>query len=199
MDALAGYGSDDSSVSEARPVPPAKTGLSGLVGDVSDDSEDGGHERECKASTNPEQPPPTKKLKVQSPPQSEQTSVKLLPPPILSTSESDPIIYWKINYLQQPVREGDLLLDEKVPTVEELKAKLQKLASNLSPGETCWADHLRAQHEFHNPHFFSSVVEHFGLKDSLGSFVDTRVVQDYDRQLFPVVVTDTTMNDQQVP
>lgn len=33
-----------------------------------------------------------------------------------------------------------------------------------------WIQQLQAQPEFHNPHFFEAVVEHFGI-DSLGTHV----------------------------
>jgi len=211
MDALAGYGSDDSTSSGGPPPVPrpiAKNNLSDLLGaTASDDSEEeshGGTGMDRRVTLTPQRTSPVKKkVKKESPQEASHTSVPLATP-ILSTEENDYTIYWKIDYLKLPVKGGTLSFDEPVPTVDEWNAKLQDLASTLSSttattttnnnntNETlCWADHLRAQHEFHNPHFFASVVEHFGVKDSLGSFVDASSsmnddVLDYERRLFPV-------------
>lgn len=45
--------------------------------------------------------------------------------------------------------------------------KLQLIAA--SSGTTGWAQQLKEQHDFNNPHFFESVVEHFGIADSMGT------------------------------
>jgi hypothetical protein len=191
MDALVGYGSDDSSASEDKPLKPPAGNLSGLLGDFSDDSEAGEDPKEPKSPTTLLHPShPSKELKVTSP--CGQSPMNL-PAPFLSTSDGDPIIYWNVDYLQHPVKGGTLSLGDEAPTAEDLMANLQRLASNQTSSKDCWADHLRAQHEFHNPHFFGSVVEHFGLKQALGSIIDSRTVQDYERQLFPT--TKATRSD----
>ena len=189
MDALAGYGSDDTSSSEAH-LPARTNNLFDLLGSAAaDDSEEeshGGTGMDTVPCT-PQSTPPAQTVQSESP-QALKTFVPL-PAPILSTGDNDSTIYWTIDYLKQPVKKGGTLLslDEPVPTEDEWNAKLQHLASNLSSNNNHWADHLRAQHEFHNPHFFASVVDHFGLKESLGSMVDSgHHVEAYERQLFPV-------------
>ncbi len=39
-----------------------------------------------------------------------------------------------------------------------------------------WVEHLQAQQEFHNPHFFESIVEQFQI-DSFGTHIMTSVQQ----------------------
>ena len=219
MDALAGYGSDeDSSSSDGPPI--RKNPLSDLLGTpaASDDSDEEQRHGGTEMTTIPKPTLPiVKKIKREQSPQ-EAASPTFVPraTPILATDEYDSTISWRLDYLNQPVvvvkGGGGTVssLDEPVPTVDEWNTKLHHLASTLSSTPTtnndnnnddkikketflCWADHLRAQHEFHNPHFFASVVEHFGVKDSLGSVVDdssssslNNVIMDYERQLFPV-------------
>ena len=234
MDALVGYGSDeDSSSSDGPPPPVQKNALSDLLGTMaaSDDSDE---EEECHGGTEmptiPQCPSPAvKKIKREPPSPHEAAASPTFVPratPILATDEHDSTIYWRMDYLNQPVVvvvKGGVggtvsSLDEPVPTIDEWNTKLHHLASTLSSTPTttnnnnndnddktkketflCWADHLRAQHEFHNPHFFASVVEHFGVKESLGSVVDdssssslNNVIMDYERQLFPVTLSSSS-------
>lgn len=78
--------------------------------------------------------------------------------------------------------------------------KLESIANGLqisSKSSSCWAEHLKYQHEFHNPHFFKSVVSYFGIVEPLGSQIlsspassnnnDTETddaVQPYEKKLF---------------
>lgn len=194
MDALAGYGSDDSSSASSagidnatKNIPMVSSRMTELLGDVSDESSS--HKDQPKEE-NPTSPPRAKKPK----PSSRDEIGVYLPKPILATNENnDNAICWKINYLEGPVKEKISLSGDHVPSVEEMKSKLRALSTSLPPGKNCWADHLRSQHEFHNPHFFKSVMNHFGIQEPLGSFVGaSRPIQDYERLLFPQAAAETT-------
>lgn len=214
MDALAGYGSDDDSSSASSSVGPGKnetqpvSSLSGLLGDVSDASED---EPDTVHPPQSSEPSPSKKAKVEVSPDSETATTtpssksSLLPEPILSKDENDSWIYWKVNYLQRPLDQSHRLsLVDNAPSIQELQDNLQRLTQNSNgnnnntDSQQNWADRLRSQHEFHNPHFFASVVEHFGIRDPLGSAIpsssgsssDNTEVRDYERKLFPIIVAD---------
>lgn len=172
MDALAGYGSESSSESEGNNNGNdnnQKSGaLSGLLGyeESSDDSDD--------QSPLPDKAPPpaAKRRRTQ-----QETKTSVLPPPALG--QNDSIIYWDVNYLAEAPRS-----EEKITSSSaiELSQKLEKLATNL---KVSWAEHLKAQHEFHNPHFFESVVEHFGIAPLGSQIRNNFVMKDYERELFP--------------
>jgi hypothetical protein len=167
MDALAGYGSDSSSSSSEGSNGKTnnhKSALSGLLGSASDDSDE---------QSKPQSPPPPKRLRM------EETQKLVLPPPPLDKKQS--MIYWDVNYLVGAVRSADKLTT--TTSTSELSQKLEGLANSL---KVSWADHLKAQHEFHNPHFFESVVEHFGIAKPLGSQIRNDVsTKEYELDLFP--------------
>jgi hypothetical protein len=227
MDALAGYGSDDSSASSSGPTstpskPQPGSSFSGLLGDVSDASEE--DERVVVDRTNTagsDDPPPAKKPKMEEGASNHSdaataittTATKpttLLPDPILSKGDSsnDSWIYWKTNYLQRPLGNDHQLLSlgDTAPSSQELQENLQRLTQNNTNGNNSsavdapqnWADRLRSQHEFHNPHFFASVVEHFGIQDPLASAATPAPisdVRDYERKLFPIIRASTETPD----
>lgn len=110
-----------------------------------------------------------------------------LPPPPLGSSSS--MIQWDVDYLAFPVPRSTLNSTKdndddnknrvEIPVSANLAEKLDRLAATTS--NTTWADHLKSQREFHNPHFFESVVEHFGIQKALGSQISsTTLVQDYE-------------------
>jgi hypothetical protein len=105
-----------------------------------------------------------------------------LPPPPLGSSSS--MIHWDVDYLTFPVQRSNNNDNKnrlEIPPVSaSLAEKLQRRAAMTS--HITWADHLKSQREFHNPHFFESVVEHFGIQKALGSQVSRRttLVQDYE-------------------
>ena len=149
MDALAGYGSDDSD----DDVPQNTSTLSGLTAYGDEDGED-----------NKEQEPLQKRLK-----QEPETKDTVLPPPPLG---NDSIIKSEVDHFTSKY---GTLLDSTV----EMPAKLQQLSSS-----TNWADQLKSQHEFHNPAFFQTVVEHFGIQDVLGSNMECQeTLHDYEFDL----------------
>lgn len=99
------------------------------------------------------------------------------------------MIYWDVNHLaHEPTRRRLEGLTSKTTTSqEELSQKVDRLSKSLKG--VSWADHLKSQLEFHNPHFFESVVEHFGIAKPLGSLgaaeEDVAQLQYYELELFP--------------
>jgi len=80
--------------------------------------------------------------------------------------QSPSMITWTIDYISQESRSN--LVANSTDICQFLKFK--KLAASQSlRSKKGWAAHLRNQHEFHNPHFIQSVMEHFGINESLGS------------------------------
>jgi hypothetical protein len=137
-------------------------------------------------------PPSTKKarLEVVNDDHPDASSRLGLPPPPLGSSSS--MIHWDVDYLEVPVprptchtekdSDDDTKSGLEIPPVSaSLAGKLEHIAATTS--HTTWADHLKSQREFHNPHFFQSVVEHFGIQQALGSQMrssSTALVQDYE-------------------
>ena len=173
MDALAGYGSDSSSEQDAPKTEETKSSnsLSALLGaDSSDsdgDSDDGEEEKsqDVKKSftslQSKSQQPVVKRQKVQDDRSPKSTT---LPKPPITSRSGPSMIHWDIDYLAKT--EAYVQCDESESN-NEVSQKLERLAATLD-GRS-YADHLKTQHEFHNPRFFESVVEHFGIKNPLGS------------------------------
>lgn len=194
MDALAGYGSDDSSSSA---------------------SSSAGRKEDQAAAPPLEKPghPPIKKPKVGAKLSTDSDAacttskpgIQLSRPP-LSKDEKDPWIYWKVNYLHRPLgkdqRHSAFSLGDDAPSSRDLQENLRRLSHKDNHAVDAadlknWADRLRSQHEFHNPHFFASVVEHFGIQDPLGSAIrtadaTTTGIRDHERILFPAVTCEKT-------
>jgi hypothetical protein len=181
MDSLAAYGSDSSAsdgqeAQEETNKPSAS--LNGLLGAYSDDdtdndnandNEDDGDVKEPQPLKNPEQPP-TKRPRTQDAPPPTTTAFSAFAPPPLG---NDSIIHWPVDYLKAT--------DKPLPPPSiQLTEKLERLHANTAATGTSWAEHLKSQHEFHNPHFFDSVVEHFGIEQPLASQVSEDMVQDFE-------------------
>jgi hypothetical protein len=62
---------------------------------------------------------------------------------------------------------------------------IQKLKT-LQSGAVIWANHLKSQHEFHNPHFFDNIVSHFGIQAPLDSNLENISFQAYEFDLAAV-------------
>mmetsp|Transcript_80585 Transcript_80585/g.121081 ORF Transcript_80585/g.121081 Transcript_80585/m.121081 type:complete len:178 (-) Transcript_80585:64-597(-) len=166
MDALAGYGSGSSSESEAAGQ--KKNPLSGLIGTASDDDD------ESSQDERPVKPPPTKRQRKEEP---QRPSF-----PVPDTTKHS-VTLWDTNYLSE--KKQYTTDSSGGGNNQGLSDKLEKLAKSL---KISWAHHLKEQHEFHNPHFFESVVEHFGITDPLGSQMFgeiSRPLQPYEVELFP--------------
>lgn len=89
-----------------------------------------------------------------------------LPKPLLltdKTSSFDSLVYAGKSYL-------DSLEKIKIQEVPpDLKENLQTLLCRFGKAEkSTFAEHIRSQKEFHNPHFFSETISHFNI-DSGGS------------------------------
>lgn len=86
-----------------------------------------------------------------------------LPPPKLlstvhknSSSQEQPILFAK-NYLQHKLTYNTS--STSTNSNSDLVEKLTRLAQN----ETSFADQLKSQTEFGNPHMFHSIIDHFGI------------------------------------
>jgi hypothetical protein len=191
MDALGAYGSDesdsDASVKVGKPKETndkksqEKSGLSGLLGDYSEDDDDDNDDdddddKRTNQNSQPAKDDAAKAVPSVEPSRKRQrrwdspkiTSIEAIPSasvahpfPPPPTSDNRIMIEWNKDYLttKQSSRTGDL----KNITSEGL----QQLS--LSSAETSWAQQLKNRHDFHNPHFFESVVEQFGIRDEMGS------------------------------
>jgi hypothetical protein len=185
MDAMGAYGSDESDndvlpkAGESQETDDKKSkktsGLAGLLGDYSDDDDDDDgakHEIQglqpvkqgtAKAVSSDETS--RKRQRRWDSPKNTSASDEAIPsasvshpfPPPL-TSDGRFMIEWNEDYVtaKQSLRTASL----KKVTSE----KLQHISA-----ETSWAQQLKKQHDFHNPHFFESVVEQFGIRDEMGS------------------------------
>jgi hypothetical protein len=165
MDALGAYGSDDSSLSsssngDARKKP----ALSRLVDHVhsdnnNDDSSDNGRfpveGENCNGHVS--------RKRKQICHETKTADIDILPAPPLS---SNSMVGWTRDYSASYRTAGD-----SSQVSPELIQKLETLQS----GSVSWANHLKAQHEFHNPHFFDNVVSHFGIQAPLDSNVEKNV------------------------
>jgi hypothetical protein len=183
MDALGTYGSDESD-SDLSPKAvesqesndknsQKKSGLFGLLGNYSDDDDDGvNHENQNLQSAKegalkvmPSDETSRKRQRRWDSPKSATPNEAVFPAsvshpfPPPPTSDDRIMIEWNKDYLtakQSSSRTGSLK--------EVTSEKLRELSA-----ETSWAQQLKKQHDFHNPHFFESVVEQFGIRDEMGS------------------------------
>ncbi len=184
MDALAqGYGSDSSSEDDSsQPAarPPAKPSTLGLLANYSDDSDvdDASDKEQTKArgqtpttsighdKLSPQIEaaidPPAKKQRLSNEIDNEEEQQGgLLPPPQLLQSTTKhsinaPILFRK-NYLEHK---------RKYTTTNqnhELCEKLNQLRQNQTSGLGSFAQQLKSQKEFGNPHMFTSIIKHFGI------------------------------------
>ena len=95
-----------------------------------------------------------------------------MPPPALNQSDktqpkqhtsqpSDNMILWSTDYLlrqkQRQSRKGNT-------GAATIVASLPSLAATEAMGQR-----LRSQHEFHNPAFFQTIIDRFGIQDTLGT------------------------------
>ena len=85
-----------------------------------------------------------------------------LPPPVID-SNVDGMINWTHDFLTKKQEEA-LRGANDTPTSQ----RLGQVDGNVENSQAGWADQLQRQKEFHNPHFFESVVDHFGIK-AMGS------------------------------
>jgi hypothetical protein len=99
-----------------------------------------------------------------------------LPTPTLTKNEVQ-LFGWKNDYLSWNIpfnHTGDNTLDtdDSAATGPPPFSKFLQLSRNNNNTSSCWAAHLREQQEFHNPHFFHSVVEYFAIQEPMGTHMD---------------------------
>ena len=179
MDALAGYGSDDSSSSEsaaAASQQQAQQALSGLLhySDNDESSENEIHQAESNSSLSGGADR-KRKRSCDSNAGAASTNDDLPPPP---TSTNKSLIEWETDYTAS-------YRAPPANVIQNLKLtrKLAALESSGKQSSVSWAQHLKSQHEFHNPHFFDNVVTHFGIEHPLQSNVPSRDFQLYEFDL----------------
>jgi hypothetical protein len=174
MDSLAAYGSDSSISDDQKAQEETKkpgASLKGLLGAYSDDDTDHDNDidDDVKEPQKKPEPPPTKRPRMQDAPPPTTAFSAFAPPPL----GNDSIIHWTVDYLKAT--------DKPLPPAStQLAEKLERLHANNAATGTSWAEHLKSQHEFHNPHFFDSVVEHFGIEQPLASQVSEDMVQEFE-------------------
>jgi len=176
MDVLAqGYGSDSSDESAEK-----KSQTLGLLANYLDGSSSSEDEHVNDAVKNPlgtsetfaaennestcttGTQPCRKKLKLSSETKPAETSCGLPPPPLLSPSSSDPsssrdnLILFSKNYLT------DRLQYKASNTDNQLQEKLERMHQHKNSGRS-FAEQLKCQKDFGNPHMFPSTIEHFGI------------------------------------
>jgi hypothetical protein len=156
MDTLAAYGSD--SDSDASQTSSASKG-----------AEDAGPTRSSHA-------PPIKRPRIAA-----ARDMGFLPPP--SPSSSIRMIGWSKDYLTTKQEEAYSEGMESEPSSQRLEQVAATVTENPSAG---WAAHLQEQKDFHNPHFFESVVEHFGIQP-MGSNMHVVKMLKYDDEWESIV------------
>jgi hypothetical protein len=180
MDALGGYGSDSSSEEEtpAKAVTQSNS-MVALLGEASsDDSDNGGANNADKTPK-----PPAKRQKFEASKMTNESPRPMLPAPPITATSGASMIHWDIDYLAQL---SPISKDPHEMRTSKLAQKLEKLSATVGSKKT-WADHLKTQQEFHNPRFFQSVVDHFGIQRPLGSqakYANSVALQDYEVDLF---------------
>jgi len=172
MDALAqGYGSDSSASSQDAPSSNNKSTTIGLLANYSDDSDDDGadaetppqhedttnlvnNEKGIGSSTNESSTSTSQATKKRKLSETIATTCSL-PSPRLKSSASDnnTSLLFSKNYLQNKLH---------YKTTNNDPALISKL-NQLHENKISFAQQLKSQKEFGNPHMFGSVIECFGI------------------------------------
>jgi hypothetical protein len=168
----------------ANPNPSALSSLVGAGMDTSSDDEDNLSEKDDAdlsdfhkvKSDNLACPTNDHKNSKRKRPKHEDWRSLLPAPPTSSTvsSRNPSMILWHVDYLSLQLSSSETGNDEEAhdwSTATKKHTKFEQLVSTLPHGKS-WAEHLQEQQEFHNPHFFQSVVEYFGISHPLGSQLD---------------------------
>jgi hypothetical protein len=101
--------------------------------------------------------------------------------PLPRTTSTNPeqqssMISWSVDYLshQPSTALSTSTTDDNSDNNNEFR-KFEKLTTSLPDDKMGWAAHLQNQQEFHNPHFFQSAIEYFGIDEPLGSQANDRI------------------------
>ena len=173
MDALAGYSSDSSSSSTSvhdkdgsdnKKKSTTTNALSSVLAAINSDSDD--DVNETKKENND-----IKRVREDSidsvAKRRKKIENQVFPSPVLKQKPS--IVCWGKDYMKLCTTKtinsenhstadisttimNESLLQKRIKKLESIANRLQT-SSTTSSSSTCWADHLKNQHEFHNPHF----------------------------------------------
>jgi len=201
MDALSGYGSDDSdrdACNQPTSSKPQETGgLSGLLGDYSDDDDDDNDAKAqnaaingaggCQSSTGE----PSLKRQRLSEVTRTHITYRFSPPP---TSSGESLVEWSTDYLTAKQEQHAIKIDSLVKITSTKLQQISVVSNNKAGG---WAQQLKTQHDFNNPHMFESVVELSGIANELGSNLSD--VADFSEWEYSVVAHEeqTRIREQQ--
>eukprot|EP00980_Cylindrotheca_fusiformis_P015805 scaffold4617_cov106-Cylindrotheca_fusiformis.AAC.6 len=181
MDVLGGYGSDTSSEldqTSTKSTPQTSSMLSLLGAAPSDSSEND----DTSAIVNTTKPM-GKRRKMEASEVRKEPQSSFLPAPPITSMNGASMIHWDIDYISKsPPNQKH----PNEPHTRELADKIEQLNATIGSDKT-WADHLKTQHEFHNPRFFQSVVDHFGIQRPLGSqvkFSKSIPLKSYEEDIF---------------
>ena len=101
--------------------------------------------------------------------------------PLPRTTSTNPeqqssMISWSVDYLshQSSTVLSASTTDYNGDNNNEFR-KFEKLTTSLPDDKMGWAAHLQNQQEFHNPHFFQSAIDYFGIEERLGSQANNRI------------------------
>lgn len=82
--------------------------------------------------------------------------------------ESASMVSWTIDYISHDPR-SHAIATHSTDQQRQFQ-KFEELAASQSHNfKKGWVSDIRNQNEFHNPHCIQSVIEHFGINDTLGS------------------------------
>lgn len=83
----------------------------------------------------------------------------------------------------------------------DMPPKLKQLAASSTTTTTNWAQQLKSQHEFHNPAFFQTVMNHFGVQDRGASNLPVGLKETFHDYEFDLVrlEEEARMRQQQPP
>ena len=172
MDTLAGYGSsssDNESVDQVRMIDYA---------DSSDEDDTKIINNDSKINTTSMQTTETNHVQ-QNPDDLNSKSYELPKPILCSDSDTmngfDALITFSKDYLHNhlaPVKVG--------PIKPKLQQRLESMYKSFGESnDKTFAEHLRSQKEFNNPHFFSEVIAHFNI-DANGSNFPSHLYGGYE-------------------
>ncbi len=192
MDAIAGYGSDSDSSQGVNisSKQEAANALSGLLGNYSDESGDDGGNQEGSTnamvkSTKEVNDNPTKRLKRWDNPQPnadvralEGKAANILPAPRLLADvhvNGDPgsqhnhfesLALIPKDYTIQLREKLSQHIKSQIQSNESQNEQQQKLCDKLDQmfQKSSFATHLKAQHEFGNPHLLKGIIDHFQIQ-----------------------------------
>ena len=99
-------------------------------------------------------------------PKRPRVSEAMLPPPKLEpTNHQQQMVLLGSQVIDLlSIKQQEALQQQSEKGGDDKPAVLQRLQQISSSSKGAWAEQLRQQHEFHNPHFFESVVESFGFQ-----------------------------------